>query len=269
MQPFNFNPPEALRPYVATYRIFDIQEGYRETFVAPPFGFSGLIVCLDQDIKSRLNGKSFLKNAFCFFGQTTTPIIGELIGKNRVIISFFQPFGLYQLFGIHMAQLKNCSLPMTEFIESTQIQQLIGTLRQAPNNGQIITLVNNFILSRFPVLEIPSGLNSAVEFVTQNKGHVSVKDMAAKGHLTVRNLERYFLLCLGLNPKEYANVFRFNCLVNFLKQHPSFTWSDLCEQNGYYDQSHILRYYKKYLNTEAHKQVKLDKDFIEYLLRLP
>ncbi|MBD0280545.1 MAG: helix-turn-helix transcriptional regulator, partial [Flavisolibacter sp.] len=56
-------------------------------------------------------------------------------------------------------------------------------------------------------------------------------------------------------------------LVNFINQHPGVTWATLCEQNGYYDQAHLTRNFIRYMNMKPTDMVKLDTEYINYLLQ--
>ncbi len=117
------------------------------------------------------------------------------------------------------------------------------------------------------MFEITPGVAKALEYIHENKGNVSVKDIEANCYITPRSLERHFRVCVGLSPKEYAKIFRFKCLVNYINQNPGLTWNTLCEQNGYYDQSHLTRYFTRYLKMKPNEMVNLDMDFINYLLQ--
>ncbi|WP_373057164.1 hypothetical protein [Zunongwangia sp. H14] len=71
---------------------------------------------------------------------------------------------------------------------------------------------------------------------------------------------------LGLPPKVYCKIYQFKSLINFLQGNPGITWAQLADEVGYYDQSHMTRYVKKYLKVAPNTMVKLDMDFINYLL---
>ncbi len=125
----------------------------------------------------------------------------------------------------------------------------------------------NFFYRSLPAIEIPAKIVLALDYIHKNKGNVSVKDIEANCFITSRSLERHFKTFVGLSPKEYAKIFRFKCLINFIHQNPGVTWHTLCEQNGYYDQSHLTRYFTRYLNIKPTEIVYPDTDFINYLLQ--
>ncbi len=267
MVPDHFNPPEVLAPYIAFYGILNVPGGYNEHYVSPPLGFCGIIICLDQEINAQLNGQLFMKGKYCLTGQVTAPMIGDTIGKNRVLMVFIHPFGLHQLFGINMALLTNTTMPLQDLIGKEEADLLIKSLHQAADHRQMIDVLNEFFLSQLPVFEIAPKVKNALEQIHNSKGNISIREIEQTCFITSRSLERHFKIYVGLSPKEYAKIYRFKFLVNFINQNPGVTWNTLCEQNGYYDQSHLTRYFERYLNIKPTGLVNLDIDFINYLLQ--
>ena len=267
MQPAHFHPPAALAPFIAFYGIWDVAEGFREPYVSPPLGLCGFIICLDVPINANLNGKMFMKDKYCATGQVTAPMVGDVIGRNKILMVFINPMGLYQLFGIDMSLLTNTSVPLSEVLGEEKSAALVKNLEAAADNEKMTQVMNDLFLSQLPGFEIEPKVMRALEYIHQNKGSVSVKAIEANCYITSRSLERYFKMYIGLSPGEYAKIFRFKCLVNFINQHPGVTWNTLCEENGYYDQSHLTRYFTRYLNIKPTRMVTLDVEFINYLLQ--
>ena len=180
---------------------------------------------------------------------------------------FMHPFGIHQLFGMDMSLLTNTSMPLNEMIGEEKSNALITKLNEAAQNENMKNVLNEFFISQLPAIEIPAKIKQALNYIDKNKGNVSVKDIEANCFITSRSLERHFKTSVGLSQKEYAKIFRFKCLINFIHQNPGVTWSTLCEQNGYYDQTHLTRYFTRYLNIKPTEIVHLDTDFINYLLQ--
>jgi len=267
MQPIHFSPPEALAPFIAFYGIFDVEDGFCESYVSPPLGFCGFIFCLDDTINARLNGKLFMKGRYCATGQITAPMVGDVVGRNRILMVFIHPCGLYQLFGINMSLLTNTTMPLSELVGEEESAEVIAKLNHAVDHNGMIDVLNQFFESQLPGYEIVPTVRLALDYIHSHKGSVTVKDLENHCYITLRSLERHFKIYIGLSPNEYIKIFRFKCLVNFINSHPGVTWNTLCEQNGYYDQSHLTRYFTRYLNMKPGDIVNLNKEFINYLLQ--
>ena len=180
---------------------------------------------------------------------------------------FIQPCGLYQLFGIDMSSLTNTSMPLHELLGEEKANQFIADLDAAPDHATIMEILNAFFLSQLPANEIEPKVEQAINYIHRQKGNVSISDIERTCFITSRSLERYFKTYIGLSPKDYAKIYRFKCLMNYIQEHPGVTWSTLCEENGYYDQTHLTRYFTRFLKIKPTEMVVVDMDYINYLLQ--
>jgi AraC-like DNA-binding protein len=180
---------------------------------------------------------------------------------------FFQPPGMYRLFGFDMSKLTNASLDLHEFLGRERAQALLQKLKHAACNDTIVTVLNNFFLAQLSEVDDTEDIKPVLDFIHLRCGNVSVKEIEQHCYVHRKSIERSFHTKVGLSPKTYAQIFRFKCLLGYLKQHPAVTWLQLAEQNGYFDQSHMVRYFKEYLKVSPNHLVTLDVDFINYLLK--
>jgi AraC-like DNA-binding protein len=267
MQPAHFLPPESLTPYIAFYGIFDVADGFHEPYVSPPLGLCGFILSFNNIIDATTNGKLFMKGQHCATGQITAPMVGSVRGREKIVMVFIQPCGLYQFFGIDMSLLTNSSMPLEELLGKEPSDLFIRQLEEAADYETIISLLNRFFLSRLPAFEIEPKVKQAIDYIHHQKGNVSIKEIERTCFITSRSLERYFKTYIGLSPKDYAKIYRFKCLMNYIQEHPGVTWNTLCEENGYYDQAHLTRYFTRYLKIKPTEMVTVDMDYINYLLQ--
>ncbi|MHA4845206.1 helix-turn-helix domain-containing protein [Flavitalea antarctica] len=267
MQPAHFAPPPALSPYIAFYGIFDVPDGFCEPYVSPPLALCGFIMSFHNVIDATTNGKLFMKDRCCATGQITAPMIGNVRGREKIVMVFIQPCGLYQLFGVDMSLLTNTSMPLQELLGQEEAEQFITKVNEAPDHAAIIETLDAFFLSRLPANEIEPKVEHAINYIHRLKGNVSIGEIESTCYITLRSLERYFKTYIGLTPKDYAKIYRFKCLMNYIHEHPGVTWNILCEENGYYDQAHLTRYFTRFLKIRPTDMVVVDMDYINYLLQ--
>ena len=80
-------------------------------------------------------------------------------------------------------------------------------------------------------------------------GHVSVTELCDHVATGERNLERIFRTYIGLSPKFFGRIIRFNKIFELVQiEDPS--WSDLVFETGYYDQSHFIRNFKAFTGED-------------------
>jgi AraC-like DNA-binding protein len=69
----------------------------------------------------------------------------------------------------------------------------------------------------------------------------SVRGLAAELGLSERRLITLFTRYIGLTPKLFARIERFQCALALVQSNEDREWSALALDAGYYDQSHMIR----------------------------
>lgn len=81
----------------------------------------------------------------------------------------------------------------------------------------------------------------------ENKNIFSVTQLRESNFISKKTFERYFLNFIGVTPKQYANICRFNNVRTYLDTLSNeVDWHDIVVNFGYYDQSHFIREFKRY-----------------------
>ncbi|NDV17451.1 helix-turn-helix domain-containing protein [Muricauda sp. TY007] len=89
-------------------------------------------------------------------------------------------------------------------------------------------------------------LQSVINTIHSTNGQISIHELAKRNCITVRQLERNFKKLIGLSPKEYANIIRFQNALRLIKN-PAQNQSllDIAFECGYYDHSHLTNEIKR------------------------
>jgi transcriptional regulator GlxA family with amidase domain len=76
--------------------------------------------------------------------------------------------------------------------------------------------------------------------------HLSLSpgDIARMVGMSERNMQRYFLFYIGVSPKSFMRIARFNTVTKLLEQQNSVKWQDILMVSGYYDSAHFSREFK-------------------------
>lgn len=267
--PITYLPAPELREYILSYGILEIPEGENESYFSPPLALSGFIINTANahgKVVAKLKQDPFFTSNEVATGQVTSPVYGQLIGQVKSIMVFFNPLGMYQLFGNDMSKLTDTSQSLFDFLDEEKAENLISLLKADETNEVQVEVLNRFFKNRIGHANGVAKMKEAIHYIHENKGNVSVSDLENECHYQRKTLERHFKKMLGLSPKVYCKIYRFKCLINYLQENPGITWAELADQAGYYDQSHMTRYIKEYLKVSPNSMVVLDMDYINYLL---
>ena len=75
---------------------------------------------------------------------------------------------------------------------------------------------------------------------------MSIYELSRRHFITTRQLERNFKKFIGLTPKEYSNIVRFQNALNIIKNSSeNRSLLDIAFECGYYDHSHLNNEFKR------------------------
>lgn len=104
--------------------------------------------------------------------------------------------------------------------------------------------LNRFFTDR--IRNTDTQLQSVIEDIHHSNGRFSIYDIAKRNCTTVRQLERKFKAYIGMTPKEYSNIIRFQKVLPVIKHSAGErSLSDIAFECGFYDHSHLTREVKK------------------------
>ena len=96
---------------------------------------------------------------------------------------------------------------------------------------------------------------SIYQSIYRSKGQVTVEELSRDHHVSNRTMERIFKENVGISPKEFIKIVRFQEVLRRLRQiRPEEALSDRSEESllriafelGYYDHAHLTNEFKRY-----------------------
>lgn len=85
----------------------------------------------------------------------------------------------------------------------------------------------------------------AASLIEKHDGRIKVKEIAGILDVSIRKLERQFEEILGLPPKQFIRLVRFQKTVEKLKKlDESGKLTDIAYESGYFDQAHFIKDFK-------------------------
>lgn len=94
-------------------------------------------------------------------------------------------------------------------------------------------------------------------------GLIGVTELADETCYTARYLHQCFLDYIGIAPKVYAKILKFQNTIQEINVNQNISLTDLCLNMGYYDQSHFNKDFKKYaaVSPKEYRKLILDADY--------
>ena len=232
-------PREELRPYVRYYWMLESEEPF--SVLTFPIGCPQIIFHRKSPLYIP-ELKSF-QNTFTISGQVNFPAHIQSDGNLDMIVAVFYPHTVGMFIGTPPSAFYNQEISGYD-IENQQLNDVAARIFDSTSGDEPIGILERWLLTR-----INSNLNlrriaSSIGELMRTPS-VSVNILADKACLSRKQYERVFREQVGMNPKEYARVVRFQKAMRML-QCGSRDYACIAHHCGYADQSHFIREFKKF-----------------------
>jgi AraC-like DNA-binding protein len=234
----------ALKPYVEAILVSESAAAETYTVLPTPCAVlgvqsSGRVTVVDV-AGERTLGQSgitaLLPAAKRFRGETGT----------RSVLVYLKPYGAFRLLGCHMGEISGEHPALSSLLPSAETRELEGRVAEGDDP---VEAVEEFLvrrLARSAHEEHPAVVH-AVRRMVETRGTERVEMVAGEVSFGRRQLERLFRLQVGLTPKEFSSLVRFDWAVRNLSSRTS--WADLALDAGYADQAHFVRSFSRWAGT--------------------
>jgi AraC-like DNA-binding protein len=163
----------------------------------------------------------------------------SVLGRIDNFTIHFQPSGFNRLFGIPMTELTDARYDAHAVIGS-HIPRLEHALGDTPGFAERIQLIEERLIRMVGCRARPDPVAIVANSLFASNGIHRVSAMATDSGLSPRQFERRFLAQVGVPPKLYARIIRFNAALDHKLRCPSRTWSRIANDHDFYDQMHFV-----------------------------
>lgn len=194
-------------------------------------------------------GKKLHMDKYCYlFGQPAKPRLSVSNSGGIDILGVkFKPAGIYRLTGLNMRHLADDIIEAGS-IWGKEVELLCEQMYEASGTGEMIWMLEKFLCEKLRQRrkkEKNLALEGALEFMGAARFY-TLREIQEMTFTSKKTLERYFLDQVGLSPKRYARISRFNMVRNLFDRDPTVNWQEIAFPMGYYDQSHFIKEFKEF-----------------------
>lgn len=234
-----------------------------------PTGTMQLIISLgdeslrvfDQQTATKLTGygNSLLCGAHSQFSIIDTAQQVALIGVH------FRPGGASPFIDIPAGELHNSHVSL-ENIYGSYAQELRERLLEEREPAGKFQVLERFLLEQL-VRATPSqpAVTFALNQFLRLQQGLKVADVIERTGFTARRFIEMFTDEVGLTPKLYSRVQRFQAVLRLLSRAESIDWADAALTCGYYDQSHFNNDFRSFSGMSPTKYVGLRSEYANHV----
>lgn len=246
-----FAPAPALREYVHYYRIvhFRFEAAQEQVKFFPP----GPQFCLafypfGRERICKPDG-SFILNApqALLSGQQLEASTRHLTSNHFLTAQiFFTPAGLYRLTGINPTLLIN-TFTDAETIFGGQISPVNEQLAAATSYAGMIQLLDQFVIQqkdKSKGLKTAHSVDKVASMILQDHT-ISIERLARTAFSSTRQFQRVFKERVGISPKLFERIARFEKTYLYKLQNPDLSWTDIAYACQYSNYQHMAAEYRQ------------------------
>jgi AraC-like DNA-binding protein len=233
-----------------------IYSGFRPNYVRQNFipdGSNWLVIDFSdhsrefwtQDGGSRFTCRnSWLTGIFKKFTMICGSPSPSMMGIN------FKTGGAHAFFKFPQSELTNSaiSLDLIWGSEATNLRERLHETRALVERfvllerAMLSKLRSNFLSGKF--------LPSVLQQIHASTDHLNLKEIASQVGITQKHFISIFQSHIGLTPKRFHRISRFQKVIQKLESRRIVHWSFLAADFGYYDQAHLIKEFQEFAGVK-------------------
>lgn len=263
------SPPQELRNYIRYFWVLesDGPDPGRTSFRTIADGCPG-IVFYQSDNGAFFRDDKQLPGIF-LYGQASIHSDIHAPCQLSAIGVYFYPNALQTVFGFNAVELTDSCIDLNE-THSARLFSLKEQLLNVLSAEEKIRILSSYLISLICNKDIYTDpiAQHVLSRIVSSHGSISLKELHKSVSLSERTFERRFRQSIGISPKLFSRICRFQASLNQLRNNDYQKLSDLAFQHDYADQSHHIRDFKEFAGCSPYQFQKQLNELVENFPKL-
>lgn len=248
MHYFEAAPSPRLKPFIKCYWALE-DDGSADSPPEPviPDGCPEIVFNLaDKFKRHKHDGEIERQPGSILVGQMRKHVTLQPTGKIMLFGIRFYPAGAYPFCGFAFSELTD-RIESLDNIWGKTADRFEQRLNEASDFGERVRIANLELEMRLLDNVPDENLATIASGLIEKKGGLgSISELSYFFGISERQLERKFDEQIGLSPKMFSRIVRFQGVLRALKGNKNLNLLDLAIATGYYDQSHFIKEFKDF-----------------------
>lgn len=236
-----YEPPYGSSKNIALYYQFDAPKNSVQSFSIVPDGCFDIIFCLCE--KNH--------NPFLWTSPTERSEDFHLNYECRCFAVRFLPKQTMLKINCTMKELIEKEVPLEKAISIPP--HLIEEIADASSFSERIEVFEKHNDHHDKDLMKQAVVEYCLDKIYLHKGKITIRELADGAGYTDRYLRKIFDEYVGFSPKGYSEIIRFQNTLSMVVKEDGYNILDVVYENGYYDQAHFIRSFRKHAQMSPHE----------------
>ncbi|MDR0431366.1 MAG: helix-turn-helix domain-containing protein [Tannerellaceae bacterium] len=231
-----FRPHILLTPYIETYWSVCGFKEKEEFHKILPDGCVDIIFSIGENRQFGL--EPILPN---IVGTMTTYLEGSYSNNVNMLGIRFKPTGITAFTRIPIYEFTDQRIGL-DYRETIFDESFFAELPEKRTTGDCIRHLDSYLIKKLNRVFTPEDqIVYAVNLIQQTNGLLPLMEVANKSCLSIRHFERKFKNAVGISPKTFSKIIKFQYTRTYLKRNKNISLFSAAIDCGYYDQSHLIK----------------------------
>lgn len=265
-----YTPRSPLSDYV---ELFTFYEGYSPHHIIErllPEGVIEIIIDLTETPKYIFDNEQLTEIQSCKTAWVSGMRTGFLSissgGENSsMFVIRFKRGMAYPFLQLPLQEL-NHQVVDADFVFGNELNDLRERIMAAPTSGCKFKVVENYLLFRANHdMDINPVVKYAVHRILTNPATAVIKDIVQKTGYSHKHFLALFRKYVGLTPKQFLRLAKFQQVINSLETMNEVQWSRVAYECGYYDQAHFINDFRTFSGLSPLEYMHAKGDTVNYI----
>lgn len=185
-------------------------------------------------------------------------------GASMMVLAFKRGMA-YPFFPVPMDEISDCVLD-ADLLWGRDFGFLRERILQNRHSAAKFRIVEDFMIKKFlSKMVINPCVEYAVREIVDQPDQIKLGELNQKIGYSQKHFIDLFKRHVGITPKAYLKIMRFQKAVNEIERQKKIDWTDISLDCGFYDQSHFINDFKLFSGFTPEEYSKLHMDYLNYI----
>jgi AraC-like DNA-binding protein len=237
-----------------------------------PDGNAEFIIELTDNPKYIYDNETLAERQACRYawvsGVRTQPITIPSGRDSRMLVVTFRKGKAHPFYTFPMTELANLVVD-ADLVFGKNLRELRERLLHAPSIPDMFLKVENFLLQQAGDSLHASAPAKCVEYAVSNIAKLPTvlgfQRLSSQIGYSQKHFIDLFKRQVGVPPKQYLKIMRFQKAVQEIENNRSVQWSRLAMESGFYDQAHFINDFKIFSGFTPNEYIKRKTEALNYI----